>query len=201
MSADAELRSLVDRILRLKEEQDALAADIRDIYAEGKGKGYNKTALGQVVAHLRKVEKKGADAVGEADTIFDMYLNAYRGTTGTVVATRAHTHEKSPSPVPRPQGGDGGRPGTPSTDARPGGEQGGCEPDIVTGQSVHQSAGFMQARNEPGSVEPASATRVKTIADYRPHCLSPSPSMCAASGLRHCHACSKAAGLAPSEAA
>jgi hypothetical protein len=104
-----------------------------------------------------------------------------------------------PSPVPRPQGGDGGRPGIPSTDARPSGEQGGQGPTYRVGQSEHQSAGEAQARNEPGSVDPAPATRVKTIADYRPHCLH--PSSCAASGLKHCHTCSKAAGLVASEAA
>lgn len=92
-SADARLRSFIDRVLRLKEEQDALADDIREVYAEAKGEGYDKTAMGALVSHLRKIEKKGADAVGEAETIFDLYLDAYRRASGTDVATRAHTHE------------------------------------------------------------------------------------------------------------
>ena len=62
-SADARLRSFIDRVLRLKEEQDALADDIREVYAEAKGEGFDKTALGEVVSYLRKIEKKGRDAI------------------------------------------------------------------------------------------------------------------------------------------
>jgi len=78
MSADAApelIRSIVDRILRLKAEQDERAEDIRDVYKEAKGHGLDKTALGRLVAHLRKVEK-GADT-SEADAIFAIYLGAY----------------------------------------------------------------------------------------------------------------------------
>lgn len=88
-AADAQLKSIIDRVLRLKEEQDELAIEIREIYAEAKGNGYDKTALGQVVSHLRKVEKVGRDAVTERETMFDLYLTSYE--TGTTLAT--HTHE------------------------------------------------------------------------------------------------------------
>lgn len=70
------VRSYVDRVLRLKEEQDALASDIREIYAEAKSAGLDKTALGKVVDHLRRVAKD-ADKVAEQQTIFDLYLDAY----------------------------------------------------------------------------------------------------------------------------
>lgn len=89
MSAEAEIKQFIDRVLRLKEEQDTLSEDIREVYAEAKGRGYDKTAMGQVVAHLRKVDKLGSDAIAERETIFGMYLGAYE--TGTSVAT--HTHE------------------------------------------------------------------------------------------------------------
>jgi hypothetical protein len=49
----------------------------------------DKTALGQVVSHLRKVEKVGRDAVTERETMFDLYLTSYE--TGMTLAT--HTHE------------------------------------------------------------------------------------------------------------
>lgn len=88
-AADAQLKSIIDRVLRLKEEQDELAIEIREIYAEAKGNGYDKTTLGQVVSHLRKVEKVGRDAVTERETMFDLYLTSYE--TGTTLAT--HTHE------------------------------------------------------------------------------------------------------------
>jgi len=87
--SDARLKSFIDRVLRLKEEQDALADDIREVYAEAKGEGFDKTAMGEVVAYLRKIEKKGRDAVHERGAMFDLYLSTYEA-SGTRIAT--HTH-------------------------------------------------------------------------------------------------------------
>lgn len=77
MSADAEIKAFVERVLRLKEEQDTLGEDIREVYAEAKGRGYDKTVLGNVVSHLRKVAKLGHDTLSEREAIFDLYLTAY----------------------------------------------------------------------------------------------------------------------------
>ena len=76
MIAD-QLRSVIDRILRLKEEQDALGDDVREVYAEAKSNGYDKTALGQAVAILRKRKKQGEAAMAERDALVDLYLTAY----------------------------------------------------------------------------------------------------------------------------
>jgi uncharacterized protein (UPF0335 family) len=196
--ADDLLRSFFDRWQRLEEEKRAVSDDLKELFIEAKSQGLDP----KVMRTVFREQVGDRAALDEFDALCDLYRASLNGSRAGRAGTRTREIiDEFPSPVPRPQGGDGGRPGIPSTDARPGGEQGGQGPDIREGQSVHQSAGEAQARNEPGSVEPAPATRVKTIADYRPHCLSPSPSMCAASGLRHCHACAKAAGLAPSEAA
>ena len=50
------LRSVVERIERLEEEKAALAADIREVYAEAKGAGFDAAVLRQVV-RLRKMDK------------------------------------------------------------------------------------------------------------------------------------------------
>ncbi|MGZ2501780.1 DUF2312 domain-containing protein [Rhizobium leguminosarum] len=92
MTADKQLKAYIDRVLRLKEEQDALGQDIRDVYAEAKAEGFDKTIMGKLVAHLRRELKQGAGAVAEAESIFDTYLNAYHRASGTPVAT--HTHEE-----------------------------------------------------------------------------------------------------------
>ncbi|TBY54551.1 DUF2312 domain-containing protein [Rhizobium leguminosarum bv. viciae] len=97
MTADKQLKSYIDRVLHLKEEQDALGQDIRDVYAEAKGEGYDKTVMGKLVAHLRRELKEGAGAVAEAESIFDTYLNAYQRASGTPVAT--HTHEEKFDPI------------------------------------------------------------------------------------------------------
>jgi uncharacterized protein (UPF0335 family) len=70
------IRSYVDRILRIKEEEDTLKADIKDIYAEAKGNGLDKTALGDVVNHLRK-QAKNPEKASERAVNFDLYLDAY----------------------------------------------------------------------------------------------------------------------------
>lgn len=93
MSADKQLKAYIDRVLRLKEEQDTLGDDIREVYAEAKSEGYDKTIMGKLVAHLRKVAKSGEDAVSEQEMNFDTYLQAYHRASGTAVAT--HTHEKN----------------------------------------------------------------------------------------------------------
>ena len=53
--AGEQLRSIIERIERLEEEKAALAADIRDIYAEAKGNGFDNKALRQIVK-LRKMD-------------------------------------------------------------------------------------------------------------------------------------------------
>jgi len=49
------LRSVVERIERLEEEKAALTADIREVYAEAKGAGFDTAVLRQVV-RLRKMD-------------------------------------------------------------------------------------------------------------------------------------------------
>lgn len=86
-----QIRALADRILRLKEEQRALADDIREVYLEAKANGFDKTVLGQLVTFLIKREKQGADAVRENEAIFDLYLTAYD--QGELRASHTHTRE------------------------------------------------------------------------------------------------------------
>ena len=49
------LRSFVERIERLEEERTALSADIREVYSEAKGVGFDTKILRQVV-RLRKMD-------------------------------------------------------------------------------------------------------------------------------------------------
>lgn len=96
--AHQQLRSYVDRVLRLKKDQDDLAADIKEVYAEAKAMGFDKTVMGQLVAHLRKRERDPSK-FEERSAIFDLYLEAYEQ-HGTDLATRAHAHEAEPAHDP-----------------------------------------------------------------------------------------------------
>ena len=161
--ASEQLRSIVDRILRLKAEQDDLALDIREVYAEAKGNGWDKTALGQLVSYIRKRDKD-PEKFAEGSAVFDLYLSAYEQ-TGTALAT--HTHEAKPElPAPHSKEGDGGHP-SPSSDpeAQKAGadhtpvEQGRESASLYTGQSDQQPAAEPQDRNEPVSATAASADK------------------------------------------
>jgi len=70
--AKEHLRSFVERIERLEEEKKALAADIREVYSEAKGTGFDTKVMRQVV-RLRKMESADRQ---EQEAMLDLYLNA-----------------------------------------------------------------------------------------------------------------------------
>ncbi|MEY4878794.1 MAG: hypothetical protein RJB62_262 [Pseudomonadota bacterium] len=70
--AAGQLKSLIERIERLEEEKAALAADIREVYSEAKGTGFDVKIMRQII-RMRKVEK--AD-LQEQEAILDLYLSA-----------------------------------------------------------------------------------------------------------------------------
>lgn len=83
--AKDQLRAIVERIERLKEEEDALKADIREVYAEAASNGYDKTALGQVVT-LRRKRAKNPGKFEELSAVVQTYLGALEG--------RSHAHAR-----------------------------------------------------------------------------------------------------------
>ena len=70
--AKEQLKSLVERIERLEEEKAALTADIREVYSEAKGTGFDTKIMRQVV-RMRKLDKADFQ---EQEAILDLYLNA-----------------------------------------------------------------------------------------------------------------------------
>ncbi len=67
-----QLKAFVERIERLEEEKKALADDIRDVYAEAKGNGFDGKALRTVV----KLRKLDVNERKENEAILETYLNA-----------------------------------------------------------------------------------------------------------------------------
>lgn len=70
--AGEQLRAFIERIERMEEEKKAIADDIREIYAEAKGNGFDTKVLRQVV-RIRKLDK--AERM-EQEAILDLYLHA-----------------------------------------------------------------------------------------------------------------------------
>jgi uncharacterized protein (UPF0335 family) len=66
------LRSFVERIERLEEEKAALAGDIREVYSEAKGSGFDIKVMRQVM-RLRKLDKSARD---EQEAVLETYLRA-----------------------------------------------------------------------------------------------------------------------------
>jgi uncharacterized protein (UPF0335 family) len=70
--AKDQLKSLVERIERLEEEKAALTADIREVYSEAKGNGFDTKIIRQVV-RIRKLDRADRQ---EQEAILDLYLSA-----------------------------------------------------------------------------------------------------------------------------
>jgi uncharacterized protein (UPF0335 family) len=70
--AAGQLKSLVERIERLEEEKATLTADIREVYAEAKGHGFDTKIMRQVV-RLRKLETSDLQ---EQEAVLELYLSA-----------------------------------------------------------------------------------------------------------------------------
>ena len=70
--AKDQLRSIIKRIERLEEEKKTFTDDIRDVYAEAKGNGYDVKAL-RTIVRMRKQDP--ADRA-EQETILEIYQHA-----------------------------------------------------------------------------------------------------------------------------
>lgn len=66
------LRNFIDRVERLEEEKSAIANDIKEVYAEAKGEGYDAKAL-RCVVRLRKMDRAERQ---EQEALLDLYMTA-----------------------------------------------------------------------------------------------------------------------------
>ena len=70
--AGERLRAFVERVERLEEEKAALMADIKEIYAEAKGVGFDVKILRKIIA-LRKLDKSDRQ---EQEEVLSIYMRA-----------------------------------------------------------------------------------------------------------------------------
>ncbi|MFZ5618296.1 MAG: DUF2312 domain-containing protein [Pseudomonadota bacterium] len=66
------LRSFLERVERLEEEKATIAGDIKEVFAEAKGEGYDTKTLRKII-RLRKMDKAKRD---EEEALLDLYLSA-----------------------------------------------------------------------------------------------------------------------------
>ena len=70
--AKDQLKAFIERVERLEEEKKTIADDIRDVYAEAKGNGFDVKALRTIV----RLRKQDADERKEQETIMETYMHA-----------------------------------------------------------------------------------------------------------------------------
>ena len=70
--AREQLKSIVERIERLNEDKKAIADDVKDVYAEAKGNGYDVAALRAII----RLRKQDAAKRQEQETILETYMQA-----------------------------------------------------------------------------------------------------------------------------
>ena len=74
-AAQSRLKSLIERIERLEEDKAAIAGDMKEVFGEAKGEGFDTKIMRKVI-RLRKQDK--AKRL-EEEAILDLYLSAIGG--------------------------------------------------------------------------------------------------------------------------
>lgn len=84
--AQDQIRAFVERIERMEEEKAALASDIREIYQEAKGNGFDTKILRRVVS----IRKQDANARMEQEALLELYM----GALGMIEAPPSYDEER-----------------------------------------------------------------------------------------------------------
>ena len=66
------LRSIIERIERLEEEKKALSEDIKEVFAEAKGDGFDVKTIRQII----KIRKMDQNDRAEQEALLDTYMSA-----------------------------------------------------------------------------------------------------------------------------
>lgn len=71
-TAPEQLKAIVERIERLEDDKRVISDDIKDVYGEAKGNGYDVKAL-RTIIRMRKMD---ANDRAEQETILETYMHA-----------------------------------------------------------------------------------------------------------------------------
>ena len=67
-----QLRAFIERIERMEEEKSSISNDIKEIYAEAKGTGFDAKILRKIVA----IRKQDANERMEQEALLELYMSA-----------------------------------------------------------------------------------------------------------------------------
>ena len=70
--AQGQLKTIIERIERLEEDKANVAADLKEVYAEAKGNGFDTKILRKVIRYRKQDRAKAM----EEEALLDLYLSA-----------------------------------------------------------------------------------------------------------------------------
>lgn len=71
-TAQGQLKSIIERIERLEQEKAEIAEQIKEVFSEAKGNGFDVKILRKII----KIRKQDAAKRNEEDAILDLYMSA-----------------------------------------------------------------------------------------------------------------------------
>ena len=74
-SAQTRLRTIIERIERLEVDKSIITEDLKEVYAEAKGEGFDAKIIRKIVA----MRKKDVATLSEEEALIDLYLSAIGG--------------------------------------------------------------------------------------------------------------------------
>lgn len=197
--ADDLLRSFFSRWQRLQEEKKTISDDLKELFAEAKGMGFDTKAM-RAVFREEAGDKLAAE---EFDAICDLYRSSLRG-------LRAHPARHAREIIEEFDAETGEIHEQPETVvglAEPACDQDADAANTKSAQIPHSLPSSSPATDNAGEIPPPVSPApipdddipafLRKPVNLRPHCLN--PDLCAGSGRDHCWSCRKA--MAESEAA
>ncbi len=212
---NSQLKSIVERIERLEEEKKTIADDIKEVYAEAKGNGYDVKVLRKLIA----LRKRDVEERAEEEAILELYEQALGDLADTPLGRAAAPGFASRAPIARsaetrservshatqrqnPSEGEVGsavRAGAPVSETADPGRQPSVQNEAEAGASPEQGSAARAGREGEGIapahagqfVTPTTAAFTRKPYVLRPHCQR--PQMCGSYGSKHCGACERAA--------
>lgn len=198
--SDARLKSIYSRWLRLEEAKQEISDDLKELFKEAKGDGYDGKAIRAAFRKVAKLEGDKAEEIREQDALVDLYIDAL-----TRDAREAGSYAEVTGREPTVREIEKVQPETATQSQAKASEDNGSitgRAGAVTGEVSRLASGRTGAATSEVMDVTAGETALHSDDDVpafikrdrkplRPNCLN--PDNCAGYGSHTCHSCTVAA--------
>lgn len=198
--SDTRLKSIYSRWLRLEEAKQEISDDLKELFKEAKGDGYDGKAIRAAFRKVAKLEGDKAEEIREQDALVDLYIDAL-----TRDAREADSYAEATGREPTVREIERVQPETANQSQAKASEDngrisGGAAP--VTGEVSRLASGRTDAATSEAKDVTAGETALysdegipaflkRDRKPLRPNCMN--PDNCAGYGTHTCHSCTVAA--------